>query len=787
MTKRHPLADCENCEWNSKRNGFADATGPEDAKVVFVGESPGRHEAQTGIPFTGMSGALLDAVLARAGLDRSDFRLTNTVACHPPYAPGMGSVVPPKSVIDACAPRLEHELQGRSVAVLLGNTAKAAVMKTNQKITTARQGPPKLIEYNDAPLMAIPTFHPAACLRHSDSYPHLVKDILKLKRYLNGTSISLGWEPPQYKVWDDHHTAIAGLKQLILNYDVFAIDIETDVDKDQYYTHPNSMLCIGISYAPNKAVVIGENALQSQQVLKLLGQLIERRKVVCHNGKYDLQVLQRIGIIDDPLLYFDTMLASYVMDERPGNHGLEGCSTEILGAPSWKDEVKPYIKGKKSYANIPRDILYKYNAYDVAQTYLLWRHFEGSMGKRRQLHDRLCLLSRELTYVELDGVYVDQEYLDKITHQYVVDLDDLDNWLSRWVDNSRSVPQVESALKSLNLPATNTQAATLQSLFETVEPGTEQYEFLDLLLEARKKQKLYGTYIKGTKQRLVSGRVFPTYLIHGTVFGRLSCRNPNLQNVPRTSGIKELFIPQSGNVFVQCDYSQAELRVIACLAKDKYLQEVFSDPTRDIHGEVADVLFGKGKWTKEDRVRAKTYVFGSIYGLEPYTISKAYGITEARAIKEQNEFFSLIPEVMQWRRNVHKQVFKDQQSLKTHFDRIRRFWLITKENKKDISKEALAFFPQATANDICLDSLMAIRQHFGYSERSPKIRLTVHDSLVVECAEEDKVEVAQDMKRIMEQTAAESFSDFVPFKVDAEYGYSYGQLSSTGLEEDATR
>ncbi len=779
--RRHPLAKCEECEWNIEAAGFADATGPQGAELVFIGESPGKHEAKTGIPFTGPTGHLLYMVMDRYDLKRSDIRLTNAVACHPPYEEGMTSTEPPRGVIEACRPRLMAEIEQADTVLLMGNTARRSVTEDYKTgIMKGRQEPP--IFQDDGPTL-LSTIHPAACLRNPDSFPSFLRDIKKLVRLRSDgpDNVYVNYEPPRYAWYDTVPEAEMVLKKLMDSADLLACDIETGVEKDRDFTHPNVWLSIGFAYAPNKAVVLGERCLRNHKIQRMVGELIAAKRTIWHNGKYDLQVLLRLGVVrpESFSIYADTMLASYVLDERPGNHGLKNLSSEHLGAPDYEHEVQKYLsRGQTSYANVPRKILYKYNAYDCVFTWALWERLSEEMDDTgRELHDYLCELATELIYIELDGVSINEDYLDELTIDYTKQLDQIDEDLSRWVENPRSWQQVAAALKELGLPHETTGADELQRLKERVSVESESYDFLSQILHQRRTQKLYGTYVKGTRERLIDGRVYPTYLLHGTTSGRLSARNPNIHNVPRDSKIKRLFVPRTADhTFIQCDYGQAELRTIAILAQDPYLKEVFEDATRDIHGELADVLFGAGKWDKEDRVRAKSYVFGSIYGLSPYSIALDYGITEMQAFREQSAFFRMIPDTMKWRTRTVKSVLKHGNSLETIFGRRRRFMLITPDNKHKLEKEVLAFLPQSTASDLTTNSLMRIRREFGTGANVPSIKITVHDSIVVECHNDIREDVGRFVAKTMRDTARDLIGDYVPFTTDIEYGDSWGTL-----------
>jgi len=768
---KHPLARCWECPW-FKGSGYAESVGPENAEMLIVGIAPGADEIKTGKPFTGPSGRLLDRVLAHHGFDRAEIRLTNTVACHPK---GRKSEDPPKEAIAACAPRLSAELQSRQTIILLGKIAFQTVLQTREGITKARQGPARTSPlYPGARI--VPTFHPAAALRASDYFPSIVRDIKKATE----SAASISWEPPKFAVFDDEETSIAAIQELEhRNTKYVTLDIECAVEKDESFTHPDSLLCIGIGYEPNKAIVLGEKALKFPRVVEWLRRFLSRTKVICHNGKFDIQVLMRLGFVTQPDLWADTMLASYCLDERPGHHGLKGLASELLGAPDYAAELKPHLgKGaKKNYGNVPRPLLYRYNAYDAALTFNIWAEkFERDLeeNKLRDLHDFLVDASNQLIYIELDGVRIDDNYLAWLLDDLAGELGSREEDLKPWVNNPRSAPQVLSACRDLGLMNADTAAATLGMLLEG-KRTPDQREFLDKILNYRKESKLYGTYAKGTLKRLKNGRLYTTFKLHGTVTGRLSSANPNLQNIPRGNKIKKLFVPEPGNVFIQADYKQAEWRAIACLAQEPYLQRALSDPTQDIHNYVARLFFGDN-FTKEQRVMAKTFVFGVAYGRGADAVGKAFNVPTYRAQQYIDDFFRAIPQVVKWRKQVHEQIFKGGQALQTPFGRKRRFWLVTKENKHDIEKEALAFLPQSIASDITLNSLIRLRKKFGESPVGPRVRLSVHDSILTECPEEDYKDVAAEIKATMEETAADVFSPYVPFPVDVEYGTSWGAL-----------
>lgn len=759
---RHPLADCLNCPLNEPERKFVPSVGNESASVVLVGEIPGYQDVKTGVPFSGPAGKLLDTVLSTINLNRNETFITNVCLCQT-----ADMKAPSKQAIACCAPRLEAEIKARKpdTIVALGNTAASAIMGEKVAITKLRQGGAKTSRlYPDVAI--VPTFHPAYILRVGDMFPHLVEDIKKVQ--INANLVR--WEPPRYAIFDEPERAKLAIRELDRRNDrLFVIDIEVGLDKETDFDHPNhyKLLCLGIGYAPHKVAVFGKKALSNNDVKASLKRLFEHSRIVAHNGKFDLKGLRpTLGKIP---LWFDTMLASYLTDERRGTNGLKYLAQELLGAPEYEQEIKQYVSGKNSsYENIPEELLYKYNAYDVSCTYDLYEYYKDRLEKEglRKTHDFLVAASNTLTECELNGIQVDTEYLEELSREYQTKLGDLEKILYKWVDNPRSPLQVKKALQSLGFDVDSTAEEILRTIEGKAKGDAKT--FVENLLTYRRTAKLHGTYIKGIDERLYRGRVHPTFLLHGTTTGRLACRNPNMQNVPRESSIRRLFVPEPGFVFVQADYAAIELRVVATLAHDRYLKDVFTSG-RDLHSEVAAKFYGEN-FTKDQRVRAKAFVFGLVYGREAYSIAQEYKIPVNEAQKNMQEFFAMIPDVVAWREEIRDTILHRQDDLVSPFGRHRRFWVISDENKSEIVKEALAFLPQSTASDINLSSLIRLEKE-GFH-----VLLPVHDSILVQAKEDEAEDVAKRMVEVMETTATEVFSDYVPFKAEVNIGKNWSEV-----------
>ena len=278
----------------------------------------------------------------------------------------------------------------------------------------------------------------------------------------------------------------------------------------------------------------------------------------------------------------------------------------------------------------------------------------------------------------------------------------------------------------------------------------------------------------GIRKRLYRGRVYCTYMLHGTTSGRLSSRNPNLQNITRDKAIRRQFIPASpDNVLMQCDYKNVEARVMTTMAQDEYLRKLLNNPDPDykFFNELSDELYGAGKWDKEDYVRTKAFFYGIGYGREPYSIAIEFNMSVKEAERRYNDFIGLIPGIVRWQRETRRKVLAGE-DLVTSFGRKRRFHLITEENQRDVLNEALSHLPQSTASDICLSALIRLRpmlRGIGW------IRLTLHDALVVETPRRNLVTCRDLMRSVMEEEGTK-YTDYVRFPVDFTVGNNWGEL-----------
>lgn len=790
IVRKHPDAVCEACPLYEGSKFVPTKFPTASGKLVVVGEAPGMQEAMYQEPFKGPSGKLLDRVLGHYNYKRDEVMYTNVCLCRPE-----DNATPPKAAASACRPRLIREIVsyresgGVGDILALGGTAVSELVSDQRNISSLRVGPPKVPvkALREAGLeRVVPTWHPAYCLRSPDAFPALVSDIGKLKEIrLNA------WTPPEWEYIDDPLLARFALGELKQRCSRVVLDIEVGIEKDLSFGHPNEydLLSVGLCYERGRVVVLGLNALRDKDVCNDLGDFLRRVRIIAHNGKFDLAGLYpTLGALE---LFGDTMLASYALDERPGNHGLKVLAVEKLGAPQYDLEIKQYIPNKGSYANIPAEILAKYNAYDCACTWDLWELFEEAMEREdvRRVHDFMVKASNQLMFLELNGIKIDRQYQRELRQILLGRIELIEEVLFGTVRealgpdwsastqkttdiNPRSHKQIKEVLAAFQVNVESTDKETLGRILERYDPDDAVYKFAYALLDHRSESKQLSTYVEGIIRRLFRGRVYTTYLLHGTTSGRLASRNPNLQNIDRDKDIRRQFIvSKPENVLIQADFKQAEGRVIATMAQDEYLRSMFSDPTIDMFNELSDQLYGVGNWGKEERVRTKAFFYGLSYGRKAGSIAIEYKMSVREAERRLREFMSLIPATANWQQEVKAKVLRGD-DLVTPFGRRRRFWLITKQNQDSVLNEALSYLPQSTASDICLSAFIRLRPRLrglGF------VRLTIHDALVVECSEDRKEEVGNILVEEMLR-AGKEYTDYVPFAVDLSYGKTWGDL-----------
>lgn len=760
MEPKAPLAHCSECPLVDRP--FVEGRGPDKAEYVVVGEAPGANEVKSGIPFIGKAGNLLDKVLRFHGIDREKVYVTNACLCRPPLKDGKPT--PPNAkAVAACRDRLLAEIEVRQPrrVLALGAVAAKAVTGSKEGINRLRIGQARPVAGLSAPVVT--TFHPAFALRDPSKFPSIIGDVKKLK-------IEIGYEPTKKEVIYDTETAIQRLYEQC-HAPLVALDVETKPDREingkmVFDRHNPYLRCIGISHEEGSAIVYAREVISDRNFLTSLNNVIPATRWVMQNGIYDIQQLWGAGVtnarVDE-----DTLLAHYATDERKGTHDLEQLSTEYLGAPMYKTEAKSSdgSQGKMQVWHLSDDILYEYNAIDTDNTLRLLPILRKDMiadGTEEVYRTLLIPGSNALARMEYRGVHADDEKLDALDERLSKELEVLETQLQAYVANPRSPKQVKAAFELRNEELESTNAATLTDLI-TRSPSSEEAHFATLMLQYRERHKSRQTYVRGIRKRMIDERVHGRFLLHGTETGRLSSRDPNMQNITQGE-LRSIFTASNPEgVLLNADYAAIELRVAALELGSPWLLQAFRED-RSIHKEVALQLFGDNFSERQYR-DGKTVTFGIFYDRQAPAIAAQLRIKVGAAQRMIDRWKARVPELEIHFARTREEINRDSY-LRSKFGRLRRFWLITDDNRLDVYREGYNFKIQSPAGDIMTRSLIRIDKELP--ELNPII--TVHDSLTLDVDDASQVEdIKQEVTKIMEDTP-----DFdIPTPIEWKEGYAW--------------
>lgn len=793
VQRKHPLAECERCPLY--KEPCAPTDGPPGARVAVVSRSPGYREAQEGRPFSGPSGKILDHLLKLNGYDRKDVLATNVVLCQTPD--------PPKEAIDACRRRLETEINASSTILACGSEAVGLLIGRGA-LNNHRGFVHERLNYSNKPQRVVATFNPAIALRDDNLYPDLVRDF---KRALNPPPAPT---LPEVRYTDDPEEAASWIPDLVdgIRGKTVAVDIES-----AGLGFSSELHCIGFSTSGSKAVVLGKAVVQHpaffRSYLRMLLQLPDAR-YLWHNGKWDTKILRWQGIaarVDE-----DTLLMSYALDERGGGEGdtrrqhvgrIHSLDYLLMDRFGWPDYEPESVKKFKRTGQIDEDKLpelYTYNGYDTAGTMQLFKELGAtvdSSGMAVPYRARLLRGAKAAQTLEETGFPYDvtkaQLLLDREVKPTLQRYrDNLRGLTGRDDYNPNSAPQnselvydtwgVSHGIDRGPAKARSVDESVYTELiagrFVCNDEGLKDHiiEWAEEFRRYKKLEKQRSTYIEGMIPRVINGRIYTDFKVHGTSSGRWSSANPNLQNITRggKDGIpntRSLFVASPGRVILQVDYSQAELRTIAALSGDNALLEVYTKK-EDLHNVAAANFYGPN-FTKEQRANAKNMNFGVAYGQSAATFQEKHDIPEPEAEKFIKWWWEQHQGVSAWTKEVRKTILK-QGYLETPLGRRRRFHLITKENRNEIFREGINFLPQSIASDLTIDSLCVILDELEVTACTPLV--TVHDSIVFDCLPDAVERSSLLIREIMESRAKELIGWTVPFEVDITTGPDWGSV-----------
>ena len=455
---------------------------------------------------------------------------------------------------------------------------------------------------------------------------------------------------------------------------------------------------------------------------------------------------------------YDTALAGYLLDATAGDYGLGRMSIGYCGAE---------LGGAEAV----------YRLREATEKKL------AQLGMTKLFYDIEMPLCRVLADMQEQGFLIDRAALSSFGESLTGTIAELERSIydqSGCEFNINSPKQLGEVLfDKLMLPAGKKTKTGWSTNADVLEKLRGKHPIVQMALDYRMLTKLKSTYADGLLKLIDSdGRIRTKFQMTVTATGRLSSTDPNLQNIPIRkelgSHIREMFIASKGNVLVDADYSQIELRLLAHISGDKHMQEAFLSG-EDIHAVTASQVFNTplGEVTSLQRSRAKAVNFGIVYGISAWSLAQDIGVMQAEAKAYMDAYLNKYDGVREYMKSVVENA-KCDGYVETLYARRRYLPEIKSSNFNTRSfgeRVALNMPIQGTAADIIKLAMVNVYNRLNAEGLKAKLILQVHDELICECPEDEAQTVANILREEMSGAAQLS----VPLTVDVKIGHSWAE------------
>jgi len=700
--------------------------GPPDAKIMFVGEAPGREEEIQGTPFVGGAGKVLNQLLSQAMISRKECYFTNVMMDRPinnnfgEFYEDKSRKVPSKFLLEGIQ-RLKKEIENinPNVVVALGNEALRAI--TGLRSITKNRGS-ILFSSLVKEQKVVAAIHPAAIMRNWDWAPLTLVDLERIK--VEAESPTHKFTPRLFHKIESIPELRAEVKKA-LKAEYLAFDIETC---------NNQVSCIGFATSGSYAFVVPIHMFETSSwsevderiVWGLIKKLLESTDVkkIGQNANFDMFFLLSTVGIRVKNLWLDTMVAFHcVYPELPKS--LATLCSIYTDQPFYKDMI--------------REEYYRYNSLDCMITY------ECALKIKKELIEfRTWAVYRNIVHPILN-ILLDMESkglrvnLEKKHLAAISTAEEIKLLQAKWDKGVGHALNVNSPKKmaeflydELGLPAQYKRTTgRLTTDVKALHRLAAKYPSIvfDFIQKLREVRKVHSTYLTATVDK--DNRIRCSYVLYGTKSGRLASKmsrfgsGMNLQNVPK--GIcREVVIPDEGYMFISGDLSQAEMRVVAWLANDSILINTF-ESGKDVFEVVASIIFDVKieDVTPEQRRLAKHISHACNYGMGPMTLSEISGLSFADSKEKLNLYHINFPRIRMWQLEIEAKLRKVR-ALQTPLGRRRTFfgrW------NNQLIRDGYSYIPQSTVSDVILIGMIEL------SKVLPKecdILLNIHDEIVIQ-------------------------------------------------------
>lgn len=507
-----------------------------------------------------------------------------------------------------------------------------------------------------------------------------------------------------------------------------------------------------------------------------------------HNLCEDYVLLKQNGITIKNMC-FDAGIAGYDLNQTMGNYSIENLAELYLHIDT-DQYLDQYMQDEKKNKQInlfqmdddnskqAEDNEKHINAFKV---YLIYKLYNITIEKMKELNLIDLFENIEMPLVEIlgemqfAGMKVDKEELIEFGDKLKAQLDGIKNdiyELSGTEFNINSPKQLGEVLfEKIKLPVYKKTKNGYSTDVDVLEKLKKEHPIIEKILEYRSLTKLNSTYVEGLIPYIndKTGRIHSYFHQTITATGRISSTEPNLQNIPTREELgkqlRKVFKPREGYIYVDADYSQIELRVLAHISQDKHMLEAFKNG-EDIHKQAASKVLGIPieEVTKEQRGKAKAVNFGIVYGISDFGLAEQIGVSRKEAKQYIEQYLEKYSGIKKFMDDIVEEA-KEKGYVETLFHRRRYIPELTSRNymvRQFGARVAMNTPIQGTAADIMKIAMIDTYNKLKEENLDAKLILQVHDELMIECKIEEKEKVKEILKTCMENATKLS----IPLKAE---------------------
>lgn len=592
------------------------------------------------------------------------------------------------------------------------------------------------------------------------------------------------------------------IEKILAEKKEIAISVQT-LDEENY-----SSALLGISFASSDKIsyyipfssgedLFSQGSLSVTEGIKAIQKLFDQTdsRLIFHDMKFTYKVLRHNGLkcleeSDTSLSFFDTMIAAWLLD--PEELGNNPYALDILAEKKLailKTEYDEIVSKDNSLKDADQKDLAQYIGEKPVITLALYKKLNALIKKfyKEKLFNEMELpLIPILSEMELRGIHLDTNQLYDYSKELSSQISNLEKEIFSIVGHEFNIASTKQLQEVLFTERGLKPSKKTKTGYSTDTSVLEELSVYDpvpkKILEYRELSKLLSTYVEALpKLTDEDSLIHTTFVQTGTATGRLSCKDPNLQNIPVRSEqgrrIRSAFTSKPGTVFISADYSQIELVVMAHLSKDPNMCKAFTEGT-DVHKATASLIYKvpQEEVTADMRRLAKTINFGVIYGMSAFRLSNELGISRTQAQEFITSYFTEYASIQRFISETIQEAH-EKCRVSTIFGRSRFIPTINNANKNDqAAAERIAVNTpiQGSAADIVKMAMLKVNTALRTNPTGAKMLLQVHDELIFECP--DNQEAIDNTLKLIKENMENAVKLSIPLRVSIEYGKNWGEF-----------